>query len=305
MRESGSARPYSDPGIAPAHLQAPVMSESTDVTERVRSFYDALHFNYFDSDQLQRRVESNLVSMYTDLDALLRTTRIKTAIEIGCGNGWLANELTYHYGKRVVGVDICGKALKSASCVAEALGVADRVRFVEGNLFDYSPADLVDLVVSVGVLHHTCDCRGAALRIAGFVRPGGMIYLGLYHSYGRKIFLKHFREIVAREGEEAAFARFRSLRGHSEHELHERSWFRDQVLHPYETQHTLEEVIGWFAQAGIQLKSTSINHFGPVDDLGALIRREKEYAEISRRANLIERRYFPGFFTVMGQQMGD
>ena len=45
-----------------------------------------------------------------------------------------------------------------------------------------------------------------------------------------------------------------------------RSWFRDQVLHPHETQHTVEEVLPWIKAAGLEPRTTSVNEFRPVTD---------------------------------------
>ena len=39
------------------------------------------------------------------------------------------------------------------------------------------------------------------------------------------------------------------------------SWFRDQVLHPHETQHTLEELTDVFKSCNYKIVSTSINKF--------------------------------------------
>ena len=67
------------------------------------------------------------------------------------------------------------------------------------------------MVVSLGVLHHTNDTRGGLAHIQQFARPGGSLYVGLYHEPGRRVFLDHFRGLVESEGEEAAFTRYREL----------------------------------------------------------------------------------------------
>jgi hypothetical protein len=108
---------------------------------------------------------------------------------------------------------------------------------------------------------------------------------------------------VSREGEEAAFRRYAALdssrRGD---EMHRRSWFRDQVLHPHESTHTLAEVAGWLDAAGFAMERTSINGFQPFERIETLFDAEQEYEEVSRRANFIEGRYFPGFFTVLARR---
>jgi hypothetical protein len=81
-----------------------------------------------------------------------------------------------------------------------------------------------------------------------------------------------------------------------------RSWFRDQVHHPHETQHTLEEASGWLDRLGLSLRSTSINRFAPIADRDELFALERGSEELSRRRNLDESRSFPGFFTLLAER---
>ena len=95
-------------------------------------------------------------------------------------------------------------------------------------------------------------------------------------------------------------ARYAKLDGvHAGDKTMLKSWFRDQVLHPHETQHTLREVCGWLAEHGLSLSSTSINRFEPIENVDSLFALEQTFGERSRQANLTEGRYYPGFFTVL------
>jgi len=62
-----------------------------------------------------------------------------------------------------------------------------------------------------------------------------------------------------------------------------RSWFRDQVLHPHETQHTVEEVLPWIKAAGLEPRTTSVNEFRPVTDWNAIYETERTFRELSYR----------------------
>ena len=162
-------------------------------------------------------------------------------LEIGCGCGWFANTVAYHYDLPITAVDFTAKALRRAGEIAAAMGVAGRIHFVESNLFNFNTAERFDLVASIGVLHHTDDARRAFEHVAQFVAPDKFVYLGLYHLYGRRVFLDMFAKIVQERGEAAALHRYRELDGvRAGDDVHLESWFRDQVLHPHETQHTLE-----------------------------------------------------------------
>ena len=46
--------------------------------------------------------------------------------------------------------------------------------------------------------------------------------------------------------EDFLFKKYRELDGRHADETQAKSWVMDQVLHPYETQHTLEEIAGIF-----------------------------------------------------------
>jgi SAM-dependent methyltransferase len=282
-----------------------VTAVATDLVGRaVREFYEGMPFNYYSSAAAaaaQLRVNP-LESACPDLHGLLSSGEIRSVLDFGCGAGWLPNTVARHYAIPATGVDFTEKAIARARSVSRRLNTTRLVSFVVGDLFEFE-ATPADLVTCVGVLHHTRCARDGFERIQRFAGPGKYIYLGLYHLHGRKPFLELFRDLVSREGEDAAFRRYAELdstrRGDR---MHARSWFRDQVLHPHESSHTLGEVAGWLAAAGFEIERTSINRFEPFDRIEALLDAEKGYEELSRRANVIEGRYFPGFFTVLARR---
>lgn len=275
------------------------------VTNRVRDFYEAMPFNHHSTAQAAlAHLDRNPIEAYPDLAALLQEDRVRTVLDIGCGAGWASNAIARHYGHRVTGVDMTGAALTRAREVAALAGITALTQFIHADLFDYHPDTAADVTISIGVLHHTADCRAAFDRVASLVAPGGHLFVGLYHLYGRQVFLNLFADIVTARGEQAAFDHYRRLNPKAQDETHLRSWFRDQVLHPHETQHTLEEVMVWLDAAGLTLESTSINRFGPTDDRAALIVAEQVMEGLSWQRNVVEQRYFPGFFTVLVRRPG-
>ena len=142
---------------------------------------------------------------------------------------------------------------------------------------------------------------GHALQhVVRAVAAGGTLYLGLYHAYGRRAFLELFEHYRRRNAEgsltteelEEGLALYQELNpGVTDRDfLH--SWFRDQVLHPHETQHSLAELHRLLNSLDFEIRSTSISGFQPFESLEALFEREKELYEHSRRRNVIERRYW-------------
>ena len=274
------------------------------ITAQVRDFYEEMPFNYYSTaGDAASKVASNPLRAYPDLDALLQEHGITHVLEIGCGAGWATNSIALNYGKQVTGVDMTKAALDRATEVSRLLGIAGRTSFVQSDLFEFQPANRFELVISIGVLHHTYDCRKAFDHVSNLVNDGGYLFVGLYHLAGRQVFLKLFQDILEQHGEDAAFQRFAELNSTITDLTHLRSWFRDQVLHPHETQHSLAEVIGWLDQNNLSLVSTSINGYDSIEDRGALVEEEALYAALSESRNLVENRFFPGFFTVLAQRV--
>lgn len=275
----------------------------SEITKNVKNFYEEQPFNYYGSlTEAVSHIKKNPIHAYPDLNRVLSLKKTKLLMEFGCGTGWFTNASAYHYSKSVTAVDLSHSAIKRAKEMAEILGTSKDITFVESDLFDFITTNSVDLVVSIGVLHHTRNARDAFKHIQKFVLKKGFIFVGLYHLFGRKVFLKLFQDILEKEGEDAAFLRFKSLNFSYTDDTFLRSRFRDQVLHPNETLHTLEEVLEWLDESGFTLQSTSINRFEKFKNLTDLIQIEKEYEEISFRKNHVENCFFPGFFTILAQK---
>jgi 2-polyprenyl-3-methyl-5-hydroxy-6-metoxy-1,4-benzoquinol methylase len=281
-----------------------VTGDPTSITEAVRRFYENILFNSAGTaKQDARRARRNAVRAYPDVERLLRSPEVESVLEIGCGIGWFANSLAYHYHKRVLAIDLARAPLDRARQAAALLGVADRVEFRQQDLFAAALPAGADLVAAVGVLHHTPDAAAAFARAAAAVPAGKWLFVGLYHAPGRHIFLGAMAETRASRGEEAAYEHFRSLLGTAHSPAFIRSWFLDQVLHPHESAHTLSEVWAWCAQNGLRLESTSLNQFGPPPNREELDALDARMGELSYQRNVVEKRFFPGFFTVLARRV--
>ncbi len=280
--------------------------KTTHINEEVMEFYRNLPFNYYSEPRIAAESlrRSNPVSNYPDLVEILKQGT--SVLDVGCGAGWLVNAINYYYstcGTRAQGLDANPVALAQGAAVADILGLESR--FHEEDLFVYVPDSPFDLVVSLGVLHHTNDCMEAVRQVCRqCVAPSGYFYLGLYHTYGRRPFLDHFAGLKERgASDDELREEFRRLLPQNTDETHFVSWFRDQVIHPYETQHSVEEVNAVLEAQGLRLVSTSINRFAPINDVTEIFEKEKEYLEIGR-TRLEQGQYFPGFFVVLAQKCG-
>merc|ERR550525_628809 len=63
----------------------------------------------------------------------------KKALEIGCGRGRITHHVASHTGASVVGMNIDPMQIKIANAYANETGLADQLKFVEGNMNDPFP----------------------------------------------------------------------------------------------------------------------------------------------------------------------
>lgn len=127
-----------------------------------------------------------------DLDGFLRGEKSLYPLEIeevGDVAGKTLLHLQCHFGMdtlnwarlgaRVTGLDYSAPAVEAARDLAARIGIAD-ARFVESNIYDAHEAlsEQFDVVYTgIGALSWLPDIRGWARVAAGFVKPGGFLYL--------------------------------------------------------------------------------------------------------------------------------
>lgn len=276
----------------------------SDTTNRVLAFYKELPFNYY-SNSIDTAVElqrQNRIREYPCLDRFLSRGKNLRVLDVGCGAGWFVNSCAHFYRHATCGLDINPVALRQARSVARLLPEGEKVELVQSDLFSFKPGRPFDVVNSLGVLHHTPDCHAAIRQALKWVAEGGYLHLGLYHLYGRRPFLDHFARMRNGEGSvDKLYAEFERLNPEITDRTHLLSWFRDQVLHPHETQHTYEEIQALLTAEGFEVEATSVNRFGRLPPLAELIETEKSFADASEKA-LREGRYYPGFFVVWARK---
>jgi ubiquinone/menaquinone biosynthesis C-methylase UbiE len=67
---------------------------------------------------------------------LAKVTAKDVVYDLGCGDGRIVITAAQKYGARAVGVDIDPKRIEEATANAKAAKVTDKVRFIEGDLFE-------------------------------------------------------------------------------------------------------------------------------------------------------------------------
>jgi SAM-dependent methyltransferase len=194
----------------------------------------------------------------------------KRLLDAGCGRGLLTVVLSDHAGE-VVGMDLSDGVRVAAARTRGKAGVS----ILRGDILNPPlAAESFDGIFSMGVLHHTPDCKAAFLSLARLLRPGGVIGIWVYSAYSTyrnkaSDFLRRFTTRMPK--------RLLYLLCHVAVPLHylqlipvlgapfriiptagEGPW-RAKVLGTYDwyspvyqSKHTFPEVFGWFQEAGLE-----------------------------------------------------
>ncbi len=268
---------------------------------KVLEFYEELPFNiYGDLKTAEEQIKKfNPLNIYPELKKIIINHKKTKIIDFGCGGGWLVNSLAYHLKEKieVTGVDFNSKVIEYANKIKSNLSLDSN--FICSDLFEFDNKKKYDVIISLGVLHHTNNCSEAIKYISKFGDLNSYIFLGLYHKYGREPFLNYFKNMIDKS-DDYKFEKYKNL--HSiEDEKKLYSWFRDQVLHPHETQHTLEEVKNIFDLTKYEIISTSINKFKKIEKISDIISDEKKLKNYSEE-KIKKKEYYPGFFITVAKK---
>src|ERR1700690_276652 len=86
-------------------------------------------------------------ALVVEMLKLANVTKADTVYDLGCGDGRIVITAAKQFGAHGVGVDINPERIQEANENARRAGVADKVKFIEGDLFtaDIRPATVVTL----------------------------------------------------------------------------------------------------------------------------------------------------------------
>lgn len=218
-----------------------------NVENAVKLFYDETPFpNYEESENISDLIQKAQKNLFARLLNEQIPFNIKV-LEVGCGTGQLSNLLGV--SQRIVfGTDMSIPSLKLAQEFKQN-NKLERVGFYQMNLFrPIFKEESFSLVICNGVLHHTSDPSLGFQIISRLVKKGGYIIIGLYNKFGR----------LATNVRRSIFKVFNFrlkfldplLVGNNKSDIRKKIWFIDQYRNPYESEHTVGEVLNWFEQAG-------------------------------------------------------
>lgn len=255
-RESGAVYPFVD-GIPT--LFAPT-DRSDHVINRIKAFYEENPFPTYEGiEEFGELVHKGLRSAFSA--QLLRAIGYnQTILECGCGTGQLSHFLQLNHNF-VLGVDMTLASLRLA--VEHKLrNNLERSSFAQMNVFNLAVKDAsFDVVISSGVLHHTFDARLAFSRICRAVKPGGIVVVGLYNSYARiPTWLRS--KLIRWFGPRIDYVVRNRIRDAEK----ARIWINHQYRNPHESWHSVDEVLEWFKENGIEYLSCSPGILGTASE---------------------------------------
>ena len=95
----------------------------------------------------------------------------KKVLDFGCGTGW-ASIIYAEKGAIVTGLDISDESIKISIENARQKGFEDKIKFIKGFAEDFVFEEEFDLILGIGILHHT-DLKLVSNTIHKALKQGG------------------------------------------------------------------------------------------------------------------------------------
>ena len=172
-------------GVRGKRRRRAMSSRDREVTRRSCMFYRQFHFpgaRPMDRDGLifMRRFALSVASREMDGGNRIRV------LDAGCGTGNTSIALAHRFGEvDFTGVDISEPSLDEARRAARRTGVQN-LRLRSWNLMRPIPyEEKFDIVLCLGVLHHTADMSRVLSNLSAALGPDGELYLWIYGRHGR------------------------------------------------------------------------------------------------------------------------
>ena len=113
----------------------------------------------------------------------------KTFIDIGCGQGVICN-LAAQRNARVIGIDMSFSSLQVAKRGSQEMGVQQKISYIQADAENLPfKNSMFDIVLSIGVLHHTPSIQNGIHEITRIIKSNGEITIMLYRRGNPKWWL--------------------------------------------------------------------------------------------------------------------
>ncbi|MCX8194772.1 MAG: class I SAM-dependent methyltransferase [Candidatus Micrarchaeota archaeon] len=220
------------------------------IREKVRLFYERHPYpsqKVNSREDLLHSLHSKVMEKILAAAGLsLKSLEGMRVLDAGCGTGEKAVFCSL-LGAKADAFDISCTSISEARKLAAKLSAP--VHFQVASFEGVRLKQEYDLILCIGSLHHTENPKKNFMKVAGFLKPGGFIVLGLYNLYGRLAF-RLYRSLLWL-GEKDPESIIKKTGIFKEKDRHRYSILADRLASPHETYHSVEEVLGWFSEAGI------------------------------------------------------
>lgn len=181
----------------------------------------------------------------------------------GCGTGQHAIQRAQQLqSANVLAIDLSLASLGYAIRKTKELGLTN-LRYAHGDILALEDGKTFDVIDSSGVLHHLKEPLTGWRRLAGLLRPGGLMHIGLYSSTARRD-INTARDLLAKQGRAYSVSEVRRLRadvagrapGDDLHNITGFSDFfstsecRDLLFHVQEHQFSIPQIADFLREAG-------------------------------------------------------
>jgi 2-polyprenyl-3-methyl-5-hydroxy-6-metoxy-1,4-benzoquinol methylase len=232
----------------------------TQVGEQVQTFYNKTPFPDYELERFPTKEHLRLQA-YAFAKILDRSIpQDASIIDVGTGTGQLSAFLSLRR-KNVWGIDFSDSSLSKAKQLKEQLNLKSWT-LKKVDILDEQQIQAMnkqfDVVLCMGVLHHTGQPYRGFKNILTLLKPGGLIAIGLYNTYGRIPLQvrQTLAKTVFKNNNKVKDWFIRMQIGNIKDKERARGWWNDQYLHPHESTHTMGEVIKWFEQNSIEFTQT-------------------------------------------------
>ena len=175
----------------------------------------------------------------------------KDVLEVGCGTGQLSIYFSIGNNNNIVGLDPTIESLQLGKKFIDKNNLKN-VNFVRADIFDDVLKDnIFDFIWCNGVLHHTKNPSKAFDILIKSLKKEGYVLIGLYNKIGRirTLIRKYLYKLFGITMLKFLDPTLKNLKTDDEEQ---KSWIRDQYLHPIESLHTIDEVLVWFKKNNIK-----------------------------------------------------
>jgi len=128
-----------------------------------------------DNHPLSKEWQIRKVSMEKLLQHLKTRENCKTILELGCGNGWLSNQLAANLQAEICGMDINDVELSQAS---DVFSNRTNLSFLFADVFSvqFGPR-LFDTIIAASCVQYFPDLQKLINRLLGLLAPSGEIHI--------------------------------------------------------------------------------------------------------------------------------